>query len=248
MKKLEPPKYVDLRGMFLALQSQMISALAASREIIPHPSAKGDATELHWLAMLSSHLPERYRAEKVFVIDSQGAVSDQLDVVIYDRQYSPFIFNQGNTKFVPCESVYAVFEVKQDLSAANLRYAGAKAATVRKLRRTSVPIPHAGGKFEAKTSSPILAGILTLGSEWNPSFGKPFNDALSCSNVSEQLDLGCAVDCGGFTVRHGNGEEIQVSISSKDTALIYFFLQLLTRLQQLGTVAAMDLTAYGRAL
>ena len=34
-----------------------------------------------------------YRA---FVIDSRGECSDQIDIIIYDRQYSPFLYNNAN--------------------------------------------------------------------------------------------------------------------------------------------------------
>lgn len=83
------------------------------------------------------------------------------------------MFNQDGAKYVPAESVYAVLEVRQEFNGANVAYAAEKAASVRKLRRTSAPIPHAGGKFDPIVPPPILAGILTLDSEWKPAFGKP---------------------------------------------------------------------------
>ena len=52
----------------------------------------------------------------------QGAFSDQIDVVVFDRQYSLFIFlHQGQT-VIPAESVYAVFEAKHTLNAELVRY------------------------------------------------------------------------------------------------------------------------------
>jgi hypothetical protein len=34
------------------------------------------------------------------------ALREQVDIVIYDRQYSPFLFNQNGAKCVAAESVY----------------------------------------------------------------------------------------------------------------------------------------------
>ena len=65
--------------------------------------------------MLKTYLPERYRADKAYVVDSKGAFSDQIDVVVYDRQYSPFIFTYENETIIPAESVYAVFEAKRQM-------------------------------------------------------------------------------------------------------------------------------------
>jgi hypothetical protein len=92
------------------LQEQMVAQLSTNREVISHPGTKGDATELQWLTMLNAYFPKRYSANKAFVVDSDGHLSEQIDVVVYDRQYSPFLFNQDNAMYVPAESVYAVFE------------------------------------------------------------------------------------------------------------------------------------------
>jgi len=122
MKKKVP--HVDLHRLFLGLQEQMVASLSTSRESVAHPATKGDATEIHWLDMFNRYLPERYSANKAFVVDSGGNLSQQCDVVIYDRQYSPFLFNQDSAKYVPAESVYAAFEVKQDISANEISHHG----------------------------------------------------------------------------------------------------------------------------
>jgi hypothetical protein len=238
----------DLRKIFLGLQDQLNASLTANRGIIDHPAAKGEASELQWLTMLRNHLPDRYQADKAFVLDYTGSISNQIDVVIYDRQYSPLLFNQNNTKYVPAESVYAVLEIRQELNAANITYAGEKAASVRMLQRTSAPIPYAAGSYEPKPPPPIISGILTLSSEWKPHLGKSFRKAVTTLPKEGRLDLGCALHCGAFDVEYKEDKEPAVNISTPDTALIFLFLKLLARLQQSGTVAAIDIDAYGRAL
>ena len=99
-----PSKKVDLHKIFMGLQEQMIAALSTNREAIRHPTAKGTATELQWLKMLVNYLPKRYCADNAFVLDSDGNLSEQIDIVVYDRQYSPFLFNQDGTKYVPAEN------------------------------------------------------------------------------------------------------------------------------------------------
>ncbi|MGA2458777.1 MAG: hypothetical protein ABSF85_14500, partial [Terriglobales bacterium] len=56
------------------------------------------------------------------------------------------------------ESVYAAFEAKQSINAEEVDYAQKKVASVRRLHRTSLEIPHAGGKYPAKTPQHILGG------------------------------------------------------------------------------------------
>lgn len=248
MSEEKKSKSINLHTIFLGLQDQMIASLSTNREVIKHASTKGEATELHWLDMLNNYLPKRYRTDKAFVLDCEGHLSDQIDVVIYDRQYSPFLFNQDNAKFIAAESVYAVFEAKQDLSAVHIAYAGAKAASVRQLRRTSARIPHAGGRYEPKKPPRIIAGILSLGSEWIHPLGDGLHSALEKLGPQERLDLGCVLRCGGFSVSYPRKSTPRVETSGRETALIFFFLKLLARLQASGTVAALDFNKYGRVL
>ena len=55
-----------------------------------------------------------------------------------------------------------LFEAKQTINAPNVDYAQKKVASVRRLHRTSLPIPHTGGTYAPKTPAYILGGILTF--------------------------------------------------------------------------------------
>ena len=88
-----------VKKLLNSLQKQLSVTLQSNRETLCHPGAKGDATEDEWICLLKNHLPNRYQADKAFVIDSTGKQSEQIDVVIYDRQYTPLLYNQNNQKF-----------------------------------------------------------------------------------------------------------------------------------------------------
>jgi hypothetical protein len=118
---------------------------------------KGDASESVWIEMLEAYLPKRYQAASAHVVDNLGKFSQQIDVVVFDRQYSPFIFNYQGQTIIPAESVYAVFEAKQAANAEMVAYAQEKVASVRRLHRTSLPIPYAKGTYPAKSSFQFLA-------------------------------------------------------------------------------------------
>jgi len=234
-------KKVDIREIFLGLQSEMRSRLSLNRKILTHPVAKGDATELEWIDMLSAYLPSRYRADRAFVIDYKGSVSDQIDIVIYDRHYSPFILKQNGATYIPAESVYAVIEVKPTLNKSYLAYASKKAESVRQLKRTSAPIVQAGGNID-KPKKPfnILAGILTIDGKFN----ELFKATLIKLPATKFLHFGCSLDHVSFWFKKHKDDGYVFEKSSRDEALIFFFLNLLAELQQLGTVPAIDLKAY----
>ncbi len=233
-----------LRELLTNLQKVLEAELSVARDAHQHPVAKGVASEADWVGVLSAHLPARYCVGNGFVVDSLGQASEQIDVIVFDAQYSALVFNRKGIRYVPAESVYAVFEAKQDLNKKHVGYAMSKAASVRRLHRTSVPIPHAGGSFAAKPLFPIIAGILALESTWSPPFGKSFLKAATTSDKRMRLDLGCAVRHGAFELAFTKSATPTVAASNGQLSLATLLLTLLARLQDAGTVPAMDYRAY----
>ena len=120
-------KDVSLKVLFKGLQTQMVTQMRTNRESINHPGTMGDSFEDIWINWLKVYLPSRYCVDKAIIIDSKGKTSDQIDLVIYDQTYTPFIFNQNGVKYIPAEGVYAIFEVKPEI---NKKYSDKKLATL----------------------------------------------------------------------------------------------------------------------
>jgi hypothetical protein len=97
----------SLRELLAGLHDDIEHKLSIVRKTLVHPSTKGDASEQVWLELLRKYLPERYRVETAHVVDSHDGFSEQIDVVVFDRQYSPFIFHYQDKVVIPAESVYA---------------------------------------------------------------------------------------------------------------------------------------------
>lgn len=129
------PHPFDLTAAFFKRQEKLRNDLGIG-DIASHPGTKGDDTELNWLHMLEEFLPRRYGVSQAFVVDANGGQSEQIDLVIHDRHFSPLLFEVGNACFIPAESVYAAFEVKQDLDKGNVDYAAAEN------RDRPLPAPH----------------------------------------------------------------------------------------------------------
>jgi hypothetical protein len=242
------PPTVNLRDLFLALQEELAAALRADRVAFAHPSARGETTELDWVTMIAKHLPVRYQASRAFVVDADGLSSEQIDMVIYDRQYCPLLFTRHGHHYIPAESVYAVFEIKQTFNREHLVAAGTKAASVRRLRRTSAPIPYAEGTYGPRPLFEIVAGILALDSSWRPPLGESLSAVLRDLPPRGRLQLGCALQQGTFEATYDAEGVLDLRTSERETALVHFFLSLLRLLQSLATVPAIDLTQYAKAL
>jgi hypothetical protein len=72
----------------------MLAGLGLTPEFTDHPGTKGDASESRWVEVPREFLPERYGVGPIFAIDSVGGQSDQLDIAIFDQQYS----SKGRTR------------------------------------------------------------------------------------------------------------------------------------------------------
>jgi len=98
---------------------------------LPHEGLKGSENEQALADILRDFLPLRYGIEvNALIIDREGAVSRQCDIVIYDNVQFPKYFR----KVYPIETVHAVIEVKTELSKQQVDNALLNESALRKLK------------------------------------------------------------------------------------------------------------------
>jgi hypothetical protein len=249
----------DIAAAFRQKQAVMLASHSAIRDVSQHPTTLGDQSEADWIGVLRGFLPERYVVGPIFAVDADGGVSEQIDVAVYDRQYSPLWFGaQNGCDFVPVEAVYAVFEVKPTINTTYIESARRKVTSVRRLRRTSAPIKHAGGAFAASdpAAKHLIGGLLAANAGWTTreSTISKLQEHLPPVGQEDSLDIGIAVGSLAFDytpapVELGCREdEIPLEFSAENDQLIHFGIRLFRQLQQLGTVLAIDMGAYEGAL
>ena len=235
----------SLSQLLEGLHEDIQQKLENCRKCFGHPGTKGDASETVWLELLQTYLPKRYQAATAHVVDCRGMFSEQIDVVVFDRQYSPFIFQYEGQTIIPAESVYAVFEAKQSINANQVSYAQKKVASVRKLTRTSLPIPYANGTYPARPLIHIFGGLLTFESDWSPPLGQPLIDALKTKYEDYRLDLGCVAAHGCFDLIR---ETKRHCINEGGKPATAFLFDLISKLQNSATVPMIDVQAYAQWL
>ena len=250
---------VNIKELFNKKQTQMLATFNLTQEF-GHPVSKGDATEDEWKKWFVDFFPKRYCAEKAFVIDCEGNKSEQMDLVIYDTHFSPTIFQVGDEKYIPAESVYAVFEVKQTLNKKHVEYASKKIESVKKLRRTSAPINTITGYRPGRTDQQIIGGLLTLNCEWKQeNLERNLTDILSklIKNQKQEIDFicclstyACAIDYNSTTAEfYGKNiyiiSDIKLITDHENSPLIFTYFKLLRMLQDMGNVPAIEYSKYG---
>jgi hypothetical protein len=232
-----------IQDSFAAQQAVLKAQLDLSRKSITHMGERGEVDERHVIQILRQYLPDRYSVESGIVIDSGGGTSDQIDVIIFDRQYTPTLLDQHQHKYIPAEAVYAVFEAKPTIDKGYLEYSAEKAKSVRTLRRTSLPVVHSDGIKPPKPLFDIPAGIIAAEIDWKDGFGETFKENHALLTKEGKLDCGLAVSGHAFDSFNGN-----YAFACGKNALIFFLFRLLQKLQSLGTVPVIDWNAYANQL
>lgn len=111
----------DIIKNYKELECSIISQLKF--HVQNHKPTIGTFREEVWKDLFRRIVPKKFSIEQsVFIIDSQGNVSNEVDLAIFDEQYTPYVFNHGKIKFIPIEAVAVVVECKsQTLSPKQLQ-------------------------------------------------------------------------------------------------------------------------------
>lgn len=240
----------ELSQRLASFDAELAGQLAKARTV-KHTGRQGGQAEAAWQEFLAGRLPARYAIGAGEVFDSAGSVSEDQDVIVYDPQYSSLVFGIDDPR-VPAEAVYAVIEVKPELSGPHLDYAAGKAESVRVLHRTSVAIPHAGGTFPPKPLTRQLAGLVADRTGWS--------DRTTVDNIIERLGQHIGpTDPRALDLIYADGFAFSNLVDPESGqrmirhhvgsgALAWFILELLRGISYLGTVAAIDYAAYRAAI
>lgn len=224
---------VDLSALYRHILESLATDLRGIRKTINHAPTKGKSIEQRWITLLEKILPQRYSVSGGFVVDSKGAISDQIDIIVYDRQYSALLYDEADALHIPVEAVLAVFEVKPKVDHGNLVYAGNKVASVRKLTRTSARVLQMDGRRVRKKPEPILGGLLAVQNGYTKS-SEAFRRSLSKLKKIENLEV----------VFSSDGFLYPWQTPTKEDSLVSFFCHLNATLQARGNPPALDYLTY----
>jgi hypothetical protein len=173
--------------------------LARIRLATRHAGLKGTGAEEILARFLRTRLPSSLGVTTGHVVDANGQLSRQADVIIYDAVRTPVLFQSAleGWDVVPAEGVLAVIEVKMHLRAADLSSIATNCKSVMDLDREAYIGP-AAPRFTAHGTSwpelPIYYSLFAF--ESDSTYAAALNELLRDREVHERIGSVCYLDRG----------------------------------------------------
>ena len=99
-----------IHNNYKSLNRMMVEEMEIASE---HDGVTGDYREQMWMNLFRSIIPQKFSmAQGVMIIDSKGGISKEVDIAVYDEQYTPYVFQYNTLRFIPIEAVAVVIECK----------------------------------------------------------------------------------------------------------------------------------------
>lgn len=119
-KKLLKNTIEKIEKNYRELEASLVNQL--NLEIPNHQYTTGSYREIVWKGLFEMMIPKKYCIEQgIFIIDSYGNISKEVDLAVFDETYTPYIFNYGKIKFIPIEAVSVVIQCKSKVERKSMR-------------------------------------------------------------------------------------------------------------------------------
>ena len=122
-----------VRKIFQGISNKMLVDFNEISQQVNHSGEKGKVREKVLIEFLKKYLPKKYSIGQGEIIDIEGNISPQCDIVIYDAINYPLFLIEDDYQLFPIESVYCVIEVKSKLDNSEIKDCVSKIKTIKSL-------------------------------------------------------------------------------------------------------------------
>jgi len=149
---------MNIAELFEEVANKMRADVEAARKALTHSGLKGAQFEEVFRRFLRDYLPAALDISTGQIVDSTGAISRQLDVIISDSARTPILYRSSQARVVPAECVYTVIEVKAHLDTRDLDEALTNMDSVRSLQKRA---------YYSDPDPVIVRTVSVYGKEWS---------------------------------------------------------------------------------
>jgi hypothetical protein len=218
-------------------EALLIAELELARAAVKHSTQKGSILENAVISLLKSFLPEQIGVTEGVVIDSEGFISNQLDIILYDKPKAQLFLNSASTKVIPAEFVYCIGETKTSIDKAGYDHFETVQTRVKNAQRhygrSLLPAPHFNGYGRKWKNHPISSFLFCFEGD-----AKKVYEWAKASHANRPINfcIDTIVCPGNFHIRRASEEGADLLVgtpSSLDCSTehtLYIFLGMLAKL------------------
>jgi hypothetical protein len=214
---------MDIHRIFQGIADKMLIDFNEIQAQIVHDGERGEQREQVIRDFLTKYLPKKYAIGTGHVLDPDGNISRQCDIVIYDAFNCPLLLVEEGYQLFPIEAVLGVIEVKSVINASLIAESAKNIQSVKQLQR-----------YE-----PVIGGVFAYTSTYStePKIEMIANTLRRVNNSippKERIDLFCVLtdgvlrDCEADSGDRG----LEIILESAPTILFLFLHFLLESLEK----------------
>jgi len=113
----------------------VVLARLEDSKLFQHHGERGEFRERVIADFLRPFLPACYGLSTGEVFSHDGQSSRQIDIIVHDALFGTVLFQDAESRLIPCESVYGSVEVKSQLTSDELKTALENVASLKRLSR-----------------------------------------------------------------------------------------------------------------
>lgn len=127
----------DISLFIKNLGEDLVTAFNRSSEQGIHPDEVGKLKENSIAKSIEAMLPNGVGVGRGFVFDSYGNISNQCDLILYEKNLIPVFVRNDNTEYsyYPCEGVISVGEIKSTLNNEEFNSSLLKLERIKRMKR-----------------------------------------------------------------------------------------------------------------
>jgi hypothetical protein len=170
-----------MKELFDSISKRMVLDFEETSKALTHAGLKGASKEEKFREFLRKYFPRNLDVSKGQIIDSNGNISREIDVIVSDAFKTPIFYDVGGNRIIPVECVYSVIEVKSYLDTSAIEEIYQNMFSVRNLSKKAYYPP----------SGAIIHKHNLYGKEWNiwPVIYFVFaEDSIKLESLVEKLD------------------------------------------------------------
>lgn len=179
----------------------MIEQFMEARKLTKHSYQQGYFYEELLRLFLQKFFPPSIGVARGFIVDSDDNISNELDIIIFDKNKTPVFYSAGDLRIIPIETVYAVIEVKTKITSSIIKkqiFPHLESINVLNKKALLDPDEKMLDTKAKKFEAPIMYGVFAFSSSKLSDITDTINDYYSKNDKKpkEKIDSICVLGKG----------------------------------------------------